>query len=363
MIKILFDHQTFSLQRYGGISRYFANLYVGMQNRPDISSDLSILYSQNHYIKDQPGILGNTLGGLLLRKQKGRYKWNQKYSSHVISQNKMDVFHPTNHDPYFLDQIKKPFVLTVHDMIHEKLPQYFDTGDDAAYAKRLCIERADHLIAISEATKRDLQHFYKIADDKISVIHHGFEAKTVYEPNINTEPGDYLLYVGDRRAYKNFPLFLVAVAPLLKSASLKLICAGGGEFKRAETEQLFRLKIQHLVSQRSVSDEDLSALYRNAKAFIYPSLYEGFGLPLLEAFQNRCPVVASDIACFREVADDALEYFDPNDPQHITASIEAVINNADLSRKLIQAGERQLLKFPISSCLEKTINVYKHLAN
>ncbi len=363
MIKILFDHQTFSLQRYGGISRYFANLFAKTQNRPDIKSDLSILYSQNHYIHDQPGALGNMLGSILLRKQKGRYKWNQRYSSHVISQNKMDVFHPTNHDPYFLDQIKKPFVLTVHDMIHERLPQYFDTGDDSAYAKRLCIERADHLIAISESTKRDLQHYYDIEDDKISVIHHGFEPSMAMQDDSITGLDNYLLYVGDRRAYKNFPLFLVAVAPLLKSTSLKLICAGGGEFKRAETEQLLRLKIQDLVTQRSVSDEDLTGLYRNAKAFIYPSLYEGFGLPLLEAFQNRCPVIASDIACFREVGDDALEYFDPNDPEHIAASIQAVIEDADLQRKLSQAGERQLLKFPISNCVEKTVNVYKHLAN
>jgi len=363
MLKILFDHQAFSLQRYGGISRYFANLYHASQNQTECLSAISVLYSKNYYIKDYPGALGSTLGSILLNKERKIYKWNAKYSKYIIDKNDFDVFHPTYYDPYFIDHIKKPVVITIHDMIHEKFPDYFDTGDSSAYNKRLCIEKADHIIAISDATKKDIQHFYNIPDEKITVIHHGFQPFEVKEKQKSLSQQNYLLYVGDRRAYKNFSLFITAITPLLKKdSSLKIMCIGGGNFKQAELEIIMRLKIQNQIFQLTASDDDLIKLYENAIAFIYPSLCEGFGLPLLEAFQHDCPIVASDIDCFREIGGNAVQYFDPYIEQDILYNIEQIIDNESLRKTLIENGRRQLLKFPISLCTEKTINVYKTLA-
>lgn len=363
MLRILFDHQTFSLQRYGGISRYFANLYHAAQSLTESSSTISILYSNNYYIADHPGALGNTLGSILLKNDRKIYKWNTKYSKYLINNNNFDVFHPTYYDPYFIEYIKKPVVITIHDMIHERFPEYFDPGDSSAHNKRLCIEKADHIIAISAATKKDIQYFYNIPDEKITVIHHGFEPFEVKEKEKTLSRQNYLLYVGDRRAYKNFSLFITAITPLLKKdPSLKIICVGGGNFKQAELEIITRLKIQNQISQVTASDNELAKLYENAIAFIYPSLCEGFGLPLLEAFQHECPIVASDIDCFREIGGNAIQYFNPYIEQDILYNIEQIIKNKNLRKTLIENGRHQLLKFPIRLCTEKTMNVYKTLA-
>ena len=156
MIKVLFDHQTFSLQRYGGISRYFANVYHTIQKQNDIQAKISALYTNNYYLKDFNGLLSNNAVGKLIFKERVRgYLWNRAYSKRVIDKNDFDIFHPTYYHTYFLERLKKPFVLTVHDMIHEIMPEYFPNDDNSSSEKRQCIEKASHIIAISENTKRD----------------------------------------------------------------------------------------------------------------------------------------------------------------------------------------------------------------
>ncbi|WP_432713740.1 glycosyltransferase family 4 protein [Pedobacter sp.] len=364
MLNILYDHQTFSLQRYGGISRYFANLHHETLKQEGINSSISILYSNNHYIQDSQRQLNKSLGKLLLHKQKKVYKWNEKYSRYMIGGNDFDVLHPTYYNPYFLQNLKKPFVLTVHDMIHEKFPDYFDTGDNTPYHKRLCIEKANHIIAISESTKNDIQLYHKIPESKISVVHHGFEPLTHEgNPTANSQHQNFLLYIGDRRSYKNFFRLLMAIAPLLKKdTSLRLICAGGGALQCAEMELILRLNILNQVIQVTVTDHELANLYRNAIAFLYPSIDEGFGLPLLEAFQYNCPVVASDIACFKEVGQDAISYFNPYDEQNMRTVIEDVLINKETKINLVKAGQKRLSNLTMKNCLELTINIYKNIA-
>lgn len=364
MLKILFDHQTFSLQRYGGISRYFTNIDHALKKEKDVISDISLPYSNNYYLQDNHGILGKTLGPLLLRKQKKIIKWNRRYSKYIIDHKDFDVLHPTYYDPYFLPGLSKPFVITVHDMIHEKFPQYFSPADETPSQKRRCIESASHIIAISESTKTDIQYYYNIPDNKISVIHHGFDNFIHDEEQIPSEPEQYLLYVGDRNAYKNFACFLSAIVPLLqKQPYLKVICAGGGEFQCAERELIERLDIHHRVSQKKVTDSEMATLYKNAKAFIYPSIYEGFGLPLLEAFKYQCPVIASDTKCFREIGGDAIRYFNPYDSKDICKVIESTIDNQEIKSHLIQNGHQQLQKFTMNNCMQQTIQVYKNIVS
>ena len=355
-MKILYDHQIFSMQKYGGISRYFANLHNGISGLQAYESELGLLFSDNAYIKKER-LPAQLLNGLV-KKTSRRYKYNKWYSKYLIGQSNFDVFHPTFYHPYFLRSLKKPFVLTVHDMINELFPQYYATDPFTGYKAQL-IQKAGHIIAISESTKNDIQKFFDVEDKKISVIH-----LSNYVPISADMPGrarvddNYLLFVGDRFGYKNFDLFLKAAAPLMLKHSINLICAGGGVFKADEINLLHDLRVADRVKQLSVSDMELARLYKSAVAFIYPSLYEGFGLPVLEAFANNCPLIVSNTSSLPEVGGDAAEYFNPADKESITFAIDKVINNKTLQQELRVNGAERLKLFSFEACLQKTLRVY-----
>lgn len=362
-MKILFDHQIFSTQRYGGISRYFANVYHAIQKQEYIQASIAALYTENHYLEDFKGILSNGIGDLLLSKPKRRYKWNKQYARYMIGKNNFDVLHPTYYHPYFLKNLKKPYVITVHDMIHELMPEFFNSNDLVPFHKRLCLENAAHIIAISQTTKRDLQQIFGIEDSRITVIHHGYEAPTNSLDFLRSENDDkYLLFVGDRAAYKNFAKLVGGIKPLLTSRKdISLLCTGGGPFQIAEVELLKRLGLEGKVRQVNATEDELKILYANAIAFVFPSLYEGFGLPILEAYQNNCPVIASDTDCFKEIMGEACQYFDPRDAGDMLEKITCVVESEQLRTTLKVKGAQQLLNFSMEKCMEKTIQVYRNL--
>ncbi|MBC7915475.1 MAG: glycosyltransferase, partial [Pyrinomonadaceae bacterium] len=224
-MKVLYDHQIFSMQEYGGISRYFATLNDQLNNFSDTKSSISILHSKNHYLKEPNKFWHGMLGNTFLNKQSRNYKWNKWFSRYTIRQNKFDILHPTYYHPYFLKVLKKPFVITVHDMIHELYPEFFDKNDIFTAYKRIVIPRADHIIAVSNSTKNDLQGLFNIPDEKITVIHHGF-ISPIIDTSASTLPivlnEKYILFVGGRSAYKNFNRFILAIAPLMVNSNINL---------------------------------------------------------------------------------------------------------------------------------------------
>ncbi|RZL62024.1 MAG: glycosyltransferase family 1 protein, partial [Pedobacter sp.] len=254
-------------------------------------------------------------------------------------------------------------VITVHDMIHELMPEYFNSADILPTHKRQCIQNAAHIIAISHSTKKDLIEVFNIPNDRISVVHHGYldNNSGIIQDN---EPscGRYILFVGERTAYKNFYKFALALSLVCsKEKDIRLICAGGGPIKNAEQEMLNRLNLKDKVIQITASEKELNSLYKNAIAFVFPSLYEGFGLPILEAFRNHCPIIVSDTACFREIAEDACLYFDPSNPFDIAEKIEVAINDTSLMNELISKGLNRLANFSMEQCIGKTLDVYKSI--
>lgn len=362
MIKVQFDHQTFSMHRFGGISRYFASIQESLNKEAEFEFERGILYTTNHYLKDESFPLPKWIGDIFLQKERRRSKWNKRYSKLKIKKNDFDVFHPTYYNPYYLRKLNgPPIVLTVHDMIHELFPEYFPHFDDTIYLKRISIENADHFIAVSQTTADDLKRLFNIPDEKVTVIHHGFypsEKDDQYTPPCQ----NYILYVGERGGYKNFYRFLEAVADILISNNINLICAGSKPFCKAEQETIRRLKIDQLVTHITPNDGELNQLYSKATLFVYPSLYEGFGLPILEAFSNNCPMAVSDTSCFKEVGGDAVAYFDPYDVQSIKQTIEQVLLTPGKADALRAAGLQQLQKFPLNLCMQKTMDVYRMMA-
>lgn len=364
MTKIFFDHQKFSTQRYGGISRYFATILEEIKQQEAYTYQLGVLYSQNTYIRGEDQYLPGLMGKKLLGSERRAYLANSLYCRHLLDKNDFDVFHPTYYDPYFLAKLKKPMVTTIHDMTYERLPEYFWSNDPLTYQKRLSVERADQIIAISETTRQDLLNYTRVRPEQVKVIYHGIDLHTplVYE-EIPGLPENYLLYVGDRSGYKNFYLFMRAYAVVQhKYPGLKVVLTGGGPMGTGDTEFLKRLQLEEKVMHIQVSDAQLNYAYRKAALFVYPSLHEGFGLPILEAFKASCPVLLSDTDCFREIGAQGAAFFGPHDLEDLVFKIGEVLSKPSLSAALVAAGNTRLQDFPIDRCITRTLEVYDSLS-
>lgn len=363
MIKVFFDHQKFSTQRFGGISRYFATIIDEISRHSDFDFKLGVLYSDNHYIKVQHGELLNKIARKILHSEYGSRisRLNQAYCQYLLSRGEFDVFHPTYYDNYYLPRLKKPMVTTIHDMTHERLPEYFWSMSPLTAQKRINIEKADHIIAISETTKKDLIELSGVEEKKISVIYHGIDLDTdlVYE-EVPDMPDSFLLFVGDRSGYKNFYIFIDAFERLTKRyTDLHLILCGGGTLGIADQELIKHKKLEKKITHLNVSDGQLNTLYKKAIIFVYPSLYEGFGLPILEAFKARCPIILSDIECFKEVAGGAALYFSKHNLDDLTEKLIYAIDHPSFRERLVKSGLERIKLFPLGKSMEKTLDLYK----
>jgi len=366
-MKILYDHQIFSLQQYGGISRYFCELYSHLLTIHTVQPEISVVYSDNRYyqelfhpkryLPDQKN-LGKYLN---FGKNTVIYKINEYNCKNQIRRGNFDILHPTYYDPYFIKILKiKPYFITVYDMIHELFPDMFKR-DNTAIRKKDVIESATKIIAISENTKTDIINFYDIDPKKIKVVPLATSLqKQLPDISLNL-PQKYILFVGNRGGYKNFTLFLNSIFSLFHDEKgLYLICAGGGVFSDNEMQLLNDLKIKkRVIHYLLANDSTLSQLYRKAILFVFPSLYEGFGIPVLEAFSCGCPVAVSNCSSLPEVGGDAVKYFDPNNADSIRKVVEEIVHNNYLQDSLRIKGYYQLEKFSWEKTAIQTQQIYE----
>ncbi len=366
-MKILYDHQSFSGAKYGGVARYFYDLMHNLKYGQKVEVDLALQFSNNDYLKNGD-IKKITRFSLFLGYGKTNLLFshlNRLISVFKIARHDFDVFHPTFFKDYFVPFLgKKPFVITYHDAIPEKFPEPYALldGFDKNHKQKI-LDKAAKIIAVSENTKKDLLENFIIAPEKIEVIYHSTHFST-FKPAKDFDivtPQKYLLYVGSRYNYKNFEGFANAVEPLLKKdKDLRVIFGGNGKFTEFEQNLFKELGISEKVIHYEIeSDDVLYRLYQKAVAFVYPSLYEGFGIPILEAFACGCPVVLSNTSSFPEVARDAAIYFDPEKVEDITNQMEVILNNAELRLDLVKKGYERLKDFSPEITAEKTLEVYK----
>lgn len=254
-------------------------------------------------------------------------------------------------------------------MIHERYAgEFTDLAADKKITKRkrAIAESATSIIAISESTKRDVVELLDVPEEKIKVIYLGSSInKLSFTVPISEiiipyiEP--YLLYVGNRGNYKNFNWFIRSVAPLLRKFGLRTICAGGGLFTPAETKLIYDLGLIDKVLQQPITDVLLEQLYRNAVAFVFPTLYEGFGLPVLEAFACDCPCIVSNVSSLPEVAGEAALYIEIGRPESLQYAVELVLYDSDVRRDLIKRGRQQLSRFSWNNTVDQTLTIYKSI--
>lgn len=374
-MKIFLDPQVFNMQTYGGISRYYTEIFSRLKRDKKLSIILPIDSSENVYVVNS-GLLSKkkksityfikTLNALGISTRSLNRKLNEKKAKEPWKKTNFDLIIPTYYNPYFLEFIDDtPFVLTVYDMIHELMPQYF-IGDpwNVTVNKKILLEKATKIIAVSKNTKKDIIKVYPHIDEsKIEVIYHGNSIQV--NENVAADlPDNYILFVGSRDHYKNFYFLVESIRDLLlKDATLKLICAGGGEFKKEEIDFLKNIGVQEKVQQKYFEEEQLGLFYKNARCFVFPSAYEGFGIPVLESMACGCPIVLSNSSSFPEVAGEAGIYFDLSSKEDLLNKIVLVITDEKFRNEYILKGINQAKKFNWEIAASQCLELYKKAIN
>jgi len=271
--------------------------------------------------------------------------------------NKVDVLHvPYPKFPYFRKP-DVPIVVTVNDIIPFLFPKYHNWKRNVYFSRFLpwYFKKVDAIIALSNHTKLDLLNYYGVPEEKISVVHAALPSIEY----VKTKKEPYVLYVSTLEPRKNVEGIIRAFV-LLKSRGFdkKLIIAGGKGWNYAGVFRLIqKLNLTDSVKYLGyVSEEEKTELYRKAEVFVYPSFYEGFGLPVLEAMAYGTPVVTSNVSSLPEVAGDAAVLVDPHSPKAIADGIlEAISNSSNLVRK----GLKRSKFFSLESMTEKVLKVYE----
>lgn len=262
------------------------------------------------------------------------------------------VFHSTY---YRRPSTNIPTVTTVHDFTYEKYSHGLKKTVHS-WQKYQAIRCSQALICVSENTKIDLLHYIpEIDKDIVHIVHNGVSG--AYHHNGNYNFSDYVLFVGARGGYKNFT---AAVEALAHQKNLRLICVGGGNFSKVETNFLNKHIPTRYRHAGYVSQNDLNDLYNNSFCLIYPSLYEGFGIPVIEAMRAGCPVIASNSSSIPEIASGAALLMSTPNAESISLMIDLLKDPAKRIN-LIHLGLNQSKKFSWDSCYEKTFAIYEKL--
>ncbi len=377
-MKILYDYQIFLLQKYGGISRYFYELIKEILDLNNEETKLFLFQGLNksrYDINRLRDSLASYWGCKCPDIKKTDRIFNifnhfffNLYKSKNTFKNSDVIYHPT----YYSNNLTKPYpknkiVVTVFDMIHENLPEYFLNISHDLAIKRKTIEMADEIICISNNTKKDLLKYYNLDEKKVHVVFLGTNLKADY--NINNSKDIYkserpfILFVGKRGGYKNFTLLLKSYYYGKFYEEFDLICFGGNFFTKKELKSISKYNLKRNVKFLERGDELLAFLYNNAVCLIYPSKYEGFGLPLIEAMGLGCPVIASKAGSIPEIVGDSALLFNPEDEDELISKLNEILSDSKKRRLLIEKGFRQSKKYSWKNTANKTLSIYRNLIN
>ncbi len=358
-VRVAFDEQIFAIQRFGGISRVFAELAHEFISNPDLGVELQAVSAPlvNEYI------LRDSLTTQALAIKSSKH-WAPSIARSLARRRHtgpVDVVHNTFYLPRALkDYPQAKRVVTVHDMIPERFPNTRRRLDFLTVKKRY-VEMADHIICVSESTKRDLLAIHGALDVPISVVPSGVGPEfTTEAPCLPHWPEEYLLHVGHRGGYKGGSTLFEAFA-LLKDdfPRLSLVLAGGGALTRDELRALADLRIADRVIQEQVPDSRMPSAYANARIFILPSEYEGFGLPVLEAMACGAPALLCEASSLPEVGGSAAEFFPPRDPGGLARGVSRLLTDDELRQRNIGQGIIRATQFSWKESARRTADVYQ----
>jgi glycosyltransferase involved in cell wall biosynthesis len=310
--------------------------------------------------------------------------WRRKGIVKQIDQAHLDIYHGLSNElPKNIEKLNIKTVVTIHDLIFERFPKTYHL--DERYTHRWKIKRAckiaDAVIAISEQTKNDLIELYGVSPQKITVCYQScnpiFE-KTISEIEKNNVkkkyqlPDQFFLFVSSITARKNLIAICRAMIVLKDTLTIPLVIIGDGKIEKNEVKQLMKENgMEHrllFLNELSEAKEnsfttaaDFPAIYQQALALVYPSVFEGFGLPILEALWSGLPVICSNVSSMPEVAEDAALYFAPDDTNQLAQHLQAIASDQQLVEILKDKGRAQAKKFSTENYANQIIKIYKSL--
>lgn len=333
--------------------------------------DSFFIYHQNNFnLQLAPPKFPN----YLVKKLPFAFFWTQTRFAWQLFRDKPEVLWMPVHNMPIFRRKKLAAVVTIHDLAFKIFPQYFPKKDLVKLNRLsdLAIKNAQRIIAVSEATKKDILKFYpEIPTGKITVIHHGFDGeifshkaseleaqKVLTKYQLSDE--QYLLYVGAIQPRKNLGVLIDAFEKLKKEKTkLKLVIAGAPAWQyEATLEKIAQSEFkQDIIITGSVPFADLAVLYQNAQAFVFPSLYEGFGIPVLEAMASGVPVILANNSSLPEVAGEAALYFDTQDANDLADCLARVLKDEALRSGMIEKGKRRATEFSWKKCARQTLDI------
>ncbi|MDP1845235.1 MAG: glycosyltransferase family 1 protein [Candidatus Moranbacteria bacterium] len=373
MAKIGIDIRAIGKNRTGD-EVYFFNLVKNLA-KIDKGSEYS-LYTDRDPKKDSALAkeikklnLGQNFKVIFIKKI-NRFCWNFWYLPMCLRKNQINIYHTQYIAPFWLPK-KIKLVLTIHDISFNFFPEYIKKTD-LFFLKALLprsIRQADKIITVSASEQKQIIDFYKISPEKVDFTHNGVDFEG-FGRNFSDEqknavkakyklPEKFLLYIGTLQPRKNIPVIIEA----MKSLDTNLVLAGNREARN------FDKKIDNAIEKNNlgnkvifpgwIDEEDKPVLLQLADCFVFPSLYEGFGIPIIEAMAAGTPIVCSDIPVFREIAESSALFCDPKNSRQFAENILKILNDQPLKEKLVQSGIETAKKFAWQKTAEKTLGIYR----
>jgi glycosyltransferase involved in cell wall biosynthesis len=354
-VKVLVDDQIFVRQVRGGVSRYFVELMTYFACVPDVQLVKPWRWTRNVHALDA-GIAAKLPTSLGERRAAVRLA-NRMRLPHATP----EVVHHTYYDRSYLRLRTTGIrVVTVYDMIPELHPDVFRFGNPHD-GKRELVAAADLVLCISRSTRDDLLRVYGPPAGRVVVTPLGVDRS--FRPGLRPLaglPGNYVLFVGDRKQYKDFAVLVEAFAALpSRLRDISLVAVGGGAFDEQEEELLLARRLRDRVRQVTLSDSDLPAAYANAQCFVFPSRYEGFGLPTLEAMAAGCPAVLARSSSHPEVGGDAAAYFPPGDVDALIGCLTELLDEDERRAALAAAAVQHAGRFRWEDTAVATLAAYR----
>ena len=302
-----------------------------------------------------------------------RSLWRIKGIVNDLKRDGVDIYHGlTGELPLGLSEAGIKSVVTIHDLIFMRCPEYYNPVDVAIYKwkfRNTC-KQADRIIAISECTRRDIMELGEIDDSRIHVVYQSCgtrfcqqvgEAQKAEVRSRYSLPQRYILFVGTIEERKN--ALLAAQALPYLSDDIHLVLVGR---QTAYAKTIFSFARQNGLANRihmlsGVPTSDLYAIYQQAECFVYPSRYEGFGIPVIEAIQSRLPVIACTGSCLEEAGGPDNVYVDPDEPQEMAMAIKSITDNPDAARQIVTRSLDYIRRFENGNVAQEMLNVYRSL--